>query len=62
LPAPAFPWVTNLVALLGSNLILLSAFLLQEDAGDGPSWVTITALLRGIGRQQTICDHGDTTP
>lgn len=39
--------VTNLVALLGSNLILLLAFLLQEDAGDGPSWVTITALLRG---------------
>jgi hypothetical protein len=42
--------VTNLVAVLCSNLVLLFAFLLQEDASDvGPAWVTITALIRGGG-------------
>lgn len=34
---------TSLIAV--SHLLLILAFLLQEDMGDGPSWLTITALL-----------------
>lgn len=37
----------DLVSLIGSNLLLLFAFLLQKDEGDGPAWVSIRALLQG---------------
>jgi hypothetical protein len=30
-----------------SHLLLISAFLLQYDQGDGPNWLTITALFGG---------------
>jgi hypothetical protein len=36
---------SRLVLIAFSHVLLISAFLLQYDQGDGPGWLTITALL-----------------
>ena len=41
------PGVPMLIKIIASHAALFVAFLLQWDVGDGPSWLTISALLAG---------------
>lgn len=39
--------LTIFISIAASHLFFVGAFLLQYDVGDGPDWLTITALLHG---------------
>lgn len=49
LPKTGQPAGADTAKLLGSHALFLLAILLQVDGGDGPSWLTLRALL-GEGR------------
>ncbi len=39
-----------MLAIALSHLCFIAAFLLQYDYGDGPGWLTVTWLLKGIAK------------